>query len=118
MATATIQDGALHIELRAWDALLAMHGSLHIPLEHITSARAETAPPVPLWTKLMGTSFPGWKAMGTFFTSDGFAFYDYDAGSTCLVLGLNHERIKTAVIELDPPGDAARIAEAIETARR
>jgi len=89
MATATIDGGVLHLELRRWDKFLAVHGSLHIPLEHITAARADTAPRVPVWTKLIGTNFPGWKAAGTFFTSDGLAFYDYDAGSTCLVLDLS-----------------------------
>ncbi len=117
MATATIDGGILHLELRTWDKVLAVHGSLHIPLQHITAARADTAPPVPMWTKLIGTNFPGWKAAGTFFTSDGLAFYDYDAGQTCLVLTLDHERITTAVVELDPPQSAFAIAGEIERAR-
>lgn len=117
MATATIDGGVLHLELRRWDKFLAVHGSLHIPLEHITAARADTAPPVPVWTKLIGTNFPGWKAAGTFFTSDGLAFYDYDAGSTCLVLDLNHERIHRAVVELDAPQTAESVAADIQAAR-
>jgi len=109
MATATIENDTLIIALRTWDAILAVHATLRLPLQHITAARAETAPPVPLWTKLVGTNFPGWKAAGTFFTSDGLAFYDYDAGQSCLVLDLNHEFYSQAIVELDgaDPEDVA-----------
>jgi hypothetical protein len=116
MASVNIADGVLHVELRFWDKILAVHGALHIPLAHVRAARADTAPPVPWFSKLIGTNAPGLKAAGTFFTSDGLAFYDYGAGAECLVLELEHETYKLAVIEIDRPDSAAAAAQRITIA--
>ena len=116
MASIDIADGVLRVELRLWDKILAVHGSLHIPLAHIIEARSEIAPPVPWFSKIIGTNFPGVKAAGTFFTSDGLAFYDYGSGAECLVLDLDHETYKLAVIEIDMPDSAVAAAHRIATA--
>jgi hypothetical protein len=120
MATATIADGTLHLELRSWDKILALHGSLHIPLAHITAASSGPAPPVPWFSplKLVGASIPGFMAAGTFYSGDhGLVFYDYGAGHQCLIVDLEHERYQQIVIEIDPPQDAeamaAQLSEAI-----
>ena len=116
MASVQIQDGVLVIELRPFDKFLAFHGSFHIPLEHVTAVRSEVAPPVPWFSKLIGTNMPGVKAAGTFFTSDGLVFYDYGAGKECLVLDLDHESFKHAVIEIDAPDTAVGAANRIGNA--
>ncbi len=113
MATASITGGILSLELRPWDVVMAVHGSLNIPLEHITGATSGPAPPIPWFIpfKLIGASIPGVKAAGTFYSPDhGIVFYDYGAGRDCLILELQHETYKQVVIEIDPPQTAAAAA--------
>ena len=94
MAKLSIADGVITIELRLWDKILAVHGSLRIPLEDVVSASAGPPPPVPWFTKLVGTNAPGIAAMGTFFTHEGLAFYDYAAGHRSLILEMRHETLR------------------------
>jgi hypothetical protein len=116
MAIVSIADGVVHVELRLWDKILAVHGSLHIPLTHIESAAAGDPPPVPWFSKLIGTNAPGLMAAGIFFTSEGLAFYDYGAGRPSLVLELHHERYARAVIEIDFPQTPEEAAGMIQAA--
>jgi hypothetical protein len=116
MATITIEDGMLNVHLRLWDRILAVHGSLHVPLTHVKSASAGACPPVPWFSKLVGTDFPGVVAAGTFFDKSGWMFYDYGAGHECLFLELEHEFYKRAAIEIDPPQTAGSAAAQISAA--
>ncbi len=93
-----------------------MHGSLHVPLAHVTAAASGPAPNVPWFSKLIGTNMPGVIAAGTFFDDGGWAFYDYRAGSECLLLDLDHEHYKRAVVEIDSPQTAAGAARQIAAA--
>ena len=116
MATVSIDDGILFVELRVWDKILSVHGSLRVPLTHVKRAEAGPAPPIPWFTKLVGANIPGVKAAGTFWDTGGFAFYDYSASSECLLLELEHEFYKRAVIEIDPPQNPTDCAMLINTA--
>ena len=116
MATVSVQDGTLFVELRRWDKILAVHGSLRIPLTHVTAASSGPAPPVPWLRKIVGTNVPGVMAAGTFFDRHGFAFYDYHAGTECLLLEIDHEFYKNAVIEIDPPQTATEAAALVAAA--
>lgn len=116
MAKLSITGGVITIELRLWDKILAVHGSLHIPLENVISASAGPPPPVPWFTKLMGTNAPGIAAMGTFFTHEGLAFYDYAAGHRSLILEMRHEHCVRAIVEIDAPQTADGAAADIEAA--
>jgi len=116
MAAIAVCEGTVHIQLRLWDKVLAVHGSLRIPLDHIESVGVEPAPPVPWFTKLIGANIPGVLAAGTFFTKGGLAFYDYGAGVECLVLELTHEKFVRAIVEVDPPQSAEQVAVQIRDA--
>jgi hypothetical protein len=116
MATISIEDGTLHVHLRLWDRILAVHGSLHVPLEHVKSASAGPAPKVPWFSKLAGANVPGVVAAGTFFDESGWLFYDYGAGHECLFLELEHEFYRRAAIEVDPPQSASQVAAQINAA--
>jgi hypothetical protein len=116
MATVSIANDTLHVELRFWDKVLSVHGSLHIPLADIAAANADDAPPVPWFSKLIGLNMPGVAAKGTFFTHDGLAFYDYGAGHRCLVLDLIHDHYARAVVEIDPPQSAEEVAAQVTAA--
>jgi len=118
MASVNLTPSNVEIALAPWESILSLHGSLHVPLEHIVSASVE--PPPERWrqwfTKLVGTSLPGVIALGTFITGDGFVFYDVRGGEKCLVLRLHDERYKAVYLEVHPPQDPEQLADQIERA--
>lgn len=111
MAKATIDSNVVNIQLSNWDKLWTIHGSLSIPLSHITSARVEDENGWNhAWRKLVGTGAPGLKMAGSFFTSGGLAFLDYGDGKNCLVLETQHETYKEVIVELDRGDDPDALA--------
>jgi hypothetical protein len=117
MASIRIADDTLHVDLRLWDRILAIHGSLDIPLEHVKSATAGPAPPVP-WLRAPGTGLPGVVIAGSFWSKEsGWAFYDYHGSAgDCLILELDHEHYSRAVVEIDPPQTTSEAAAQITAA--
>lgn len=120
MAQVDIKDGKLNVTLSLLDTILAAHGSLHIPLEHVTAVRvADENAWKMMWRKLIGTNAPGWKMAGTFFLDGGFIFCDFKDGSRCLEIDLRDETYKQLIIQLDdvltPETVASQIQSAIAT---
>jgi hypothetical protein len=116
VASATIADGVLTLSLRTWDKIFSVHGSLHIPLEHISDVSSGPAPAVPILSKVIGTNMPGVLAAGTFFDSHGLLFYDYGADAECLILDVDHERFHRVVVEIDAPQTAAAVVQHVKAA--
>ncbi len=115
MATISIESQTLSVELGTWDKIWAFHGSLHVPLAHITSVQvADQAAWARAWTKLVGTSIPGFKTAGTFFSKDGMVFCDYTDGTGCLEIGVIHEYYSKLIVQLDAATDPARVASQIQ----
>ncbi|GAC1499717.1 MAG: hypothetical protein NVS1B14_03340 [Vulcanimicrobiaceae bacterium] len=119
MASIQISGGKLDISLSPLDALLAVHGSFHIPLEHVRGVRvADENGWRMMWRKLVGTNAPSLKMAGTFFAADGLIFCDYRDGRACVELDLAGETYKRLIIQLDDAGPtpqsvAAQIQEAL-----
>ncbi len=102
MATISVDSQNLHVQLGGWDQFWAFHGSLTVPLAHVTGvciADQDTWSRV--WTKLIGTSIPGFKTAGTFFSKDGMVFCDYRDGAGSLEIDVTHELYRKLVIQLD-----------------
>jgi len=118
MASIQVSNGTLDITLSPLDAMLAVHGSFHIPLEHVTGVRvADENGWRMMWGKLLGTSAPALKMAGTFFTADGLVFCDYRDGRSCIELDLAGETYKRLVIQLDDAGPTPQnVAAQIEAA--
>ena len=112
MANVTIENNSVTIELSTMDKIWATHGSLKIPLSHITLASVEDENGWDFWwRKIIGTSAPGLKTAGTFFADGGLAFLDFGTGRNCLVLQTAHETYKTVIVQTgdDPDRIAAEI---------
>jgi hypothetical protein len=106
MARVAIESNNLQVRLSPMDKVWALHGSLTVPLAHITLARVEDEDGWNhLWRKIIGTSAPGLKMAGTFFWPDGLAFLDYGDGKNCLVIETQHERYKTVIVQVDRDQD-------------
>lgn len=111
MARISIESNGVSIVLSTMDKIWAVHGSLQIPLAHVTLARVEDENGwAHMWRKLIGTNAPGMKMAGTFFMQGGLAFLDYGDGRNCLVLDTQHERYKTVIIQPDRDQDPDALA--------
>lgn len=117
MATITIEGENLRVELGPWDHLWAFSGSLSIPLAHVREVLiADEGAWNRVWTKLIGTSVPGYKTAGTFFSKDGLVFCDYTSGKSCLEITTEHEFYKKLVIQLEAGQDPVAVRAQIQAA--
>lgn len=106
MARIAVEGNNVHLYLTPFDTFWTMHGSLTIPLAHITLARVEDESGWHhLWRKVIGTNAPGLKMAGTFYLPGGLAFLDYADGKNCLVLETQHETYKSVIVQLDRDQD-------------
>jgi hypothetical protein len=111
MARIAIESNNVQIQLSTMDKVWAIHGSLTVPLAHITLARVEDENGWPhLWRKVMGTNAPGFKMAGTFYLPGGMAFLDYADGKNCLVLETQHETYKYVILQPDRDQDPDALA--------
>lgn len=111
MARIAIESNNVQVQLSTVDKVWSMHGSLTIPLAHITLARVEDENGWQhLWRKVIGTNAPGLKMAGTFYLPGGLAFLDYADGKNCLVLETQHESYKHVIVQPDRDQDPDAIA--------
>ena len=114
MATVSVDQQNLRVELGPWDHFWAFSGSLTIPLAHVKGVVvADEGTWSRAWTKLIGTSAPGLKTAGTFFSKDGLVFCDYSSGKNCLEISVEHEFYSKLVIQLDGSADPYAVREEI-----
>lgn len=117
MATVIVDRENVKVELGPWDHLWAFSGSLSIPLANIKDVFvADESAWGRVWAKLIGTSVPGYKTAGTFFSKDGLVFCDYTTGKSCLEITTEHEFYKKLVIQLDEGQDPAAVLAQIKAA--
>lgn len=115
MATITIDNGQLNIEMSLLDRVLSLKSHLTVPLEHITGVtiRPEEARS---WFHgfRVGTSVPGIVTAGTFYTRDGRVFYDVHDPDKTIAIDLQGESYKRVIVQVDDPeGTAERIRAAL-----
>lgn len=114
MAKIIVDENNVTVELSLGDKLLSAHGSLTIPLQHVTGARVEDESGwAHMWRKVIGTSAPPFKMAGTFWLDGGLAFLDYNDGRNCLVVQTAHETYGTVIVQPDAGQDAHALADEI-----
>ncbi|MEO7040306.1 MAG: hypothetical protein ABI186_09785 [Candidatus Elarobacter sp.] len=119
MATVTVDDVNLLVELSGWDTLMAVHGSFTIPIENVAGASLE--PPPSFWEslKLLGTdSILPFKMAGTFLYHGETVFFDYQREDNVLVIDLapGASAYKHLFVHVDEPDTPAAAAERINVA--
>jgi hypothetical protein len=120
MVDISIEGDRVRFEVEGWDKLWAMRSQLEIPLEHITSVRADAEPARGWWhgVRLPGTQIPGILTAGTFYQLDGAVFFDVHDPDRTIVLELDHEHYTRLVIEVEDPSAAVAMLQAAIDARR
>lgn len=119
MATVTIDDENLRVELSGWDKLMAVHGSFTIPIENVAGASLQ--PPPSFWDslKLFGTgSIWPLKMAGTFLYHGETVFFDYQREDNVLVIDLadGASAYKHMFVHVDEPDTPAAARDRINAA--
>ena len=116
MVRVSVENDRVHFDVEGWDKLWAVKSHLDIPLSHIHGVRVDPEPARGWWhgLRLPGTQIPGILTAGSFYTADGFVFYDVHDPEGTIVLELDHEHYKRLVIEVeDPPGVVSMLEQAM-----
>ncbi len=108
MVTIEITDGTLVLDVHGLDKLWSLRSTLRIPLAHVKSA--ETAAGLERgWfdgLKLGGTFIPGVLTAGTFYTRDGFVFWDVHDNARAIRIALEDETYRELIVEVESPETA------------
>lgn len=110
MATITIDDDTLRIELRALESLWAFHGSFSVPLANVSGASAQTPPGLFEAVRLAGTGAGRLKTAGTFLYHGEVVFCDYAGTGEVLAVDLAdgaYRHLFVSVAAPDTPAAAA-----------
>jgi hypothetical protein len=113
MANIRIENGYLDIELSVLDALLAFHGSFHIPLEHVTNAYVSSFEDLRLQWRLLGTGLGYIKEAGIFSTPEGIIFCDISGATDCVVIETRGERFPRIAVQPPKGQDPSALAHQI-----
>jgi hypothetical protein len=116
MVDIRIEDDALIVDVLGVHQIFALKGELRVPLSHVRSARHDPEHAHRFWhgLKMVGTDIPGVFAAGTFWSSEGWRFWDVRHPDNAITIELNDERLAEIIVEVEDPSAAvATINEAV-----
>ena len=88
----------LDIQFSTTEKILSIHGSMQIPLSHITQATGILLEPTWMQIKMPGTHLPGIIQAGTYYTNRGKEFWYLTRGNEALRLELKDESYARVII--------------------
>ncbi|MGH9130418.1 MAG: hypothetical protein ACRDWV_01830 [Acidimicrobiales bacterium] len=116
MAKIEITSTTLRVVIEGADKVLALKGSLEVPLSHVKGARADPEA-ARGWQglRLPGSYIPGLITAGSFRKDGEWSFFDVHRPGNALVIELDgHEHYSRLVIEVpDPTATASAINAAV-----
>jgi hypothetical protein len=110
MADVVIEGDTLAVKLSLFDAMLAFHGSLSIPLAHVTNAFVSSFEALELQYKLLGFGAGYYKSAGVFANPEGLIFVDVSGARNCLVIETRGERFPRIAVTLPSGQDPNVVA--------
>ena len=117
MVELSIHDDTFVVDVLGSHKFFALKSQLRVPLTHVRSARHDPEHAERWWhgIKLPGTDIPGFFVAGTFWTTDGWRFWDVRHAENAVTIELHDERLAEIIVEVeDPEGVVAMINEAIK----
>ena len=101
----TLTNDALHVDIRGWARILALKGSIQIPLAHIAGIRLAGADAHD-WRsgfKMSGARIPGLIKAGTFRGHQTSDFWYVRHPEQAVLIELRDEKFARLMIEVDQP---------------
>ena len=117
MVTISIHDDTLVVFVLGSHKFFALKSQLLVPLSHVRSARHDPEHAERWWhgLKLPGTDIPGFFVAGTFWTTDGWRFWDVRHAENAVTIELHDDTLAEIIVEVeDPEGAVTMINEAIK----
>ena len=105
MVDISIADDNLVIDVLGIHKVFALRSQLTVPLSHVRSARHDAQYADRWWhgIKMMGSDMPGVFAAGTFWSSDGWRFWDVRHPDNAIVIELHDEHLAEIIVEVEDP---------------
>jgi hypothetical protein len=94
-------DKNFKIEFTPSEKILSIHGSIDIPISHITKVSGELLDPTWKEIRMPGTSLPGVIKAGTYMTDRGAEFWYVTRNKKILRIELRDNFYKRVVLGLD-----------------
>jgi hypothetical protein len=115
MASIEITRDELIVRIHGWNKVLAMRGTLRIPMSHVRAVRVRPKEAhfdeviVESW-RGVGTYVPHKVAAGFLYLADGTSFYDVRDPERAIAVDVAHESMRHVVVQIDneAPEDAVR----------
>ena len=106
MVTLSIHDDTLVVFVLGSHKFFALKSQLLVPLSHVRSARHDPEHADRWWhgLKMPGTDIPEFFVAGTFWTSDGWRFWDVRHAENAVTIELHDERLAEIIVEVEDPG--------------
>jgi hypothetical protein len=120
MVEIRIEDDTLVVDVLGVHQVFAMKGKLTVPLSHVRSARHDPSYATRFWHgfKMIGADIPGIFAAGTFWSSEGWRFWDVLHPEQAIVIELIDERLAEIIVDVAEPDAAVKlINDAVRRAR-
>ncbi len=105
MVDITILDGTLTVDVLGSHKVFALKSQLTVPLMHVKGARHDPAHADRWWhgLKMPGTDIPGFFVAGSFWTSDGWRFWDVRHPEHAITIELADEGFAELIVEVEEP---------------
>lgn len=105
MVELRIEADTLVVDVLGSHQIFALKGELRVPLSHVKSARHDPEYADRFWhgIKMMGTDIPGVFAAGTFWSTDGWRFWDVRHAENAITIELSDERLAEVIVEVENP---------------
>lgn len=106
MATLSIKDQVLSVNMEGLDKVFALRSSIAVPLSHVVSvtARADISKVMymPVGAQFRGVRHPGLIVAGTLLMADGSGnvFCDVHDEKNAVVIELQHDEFKRLIVEV------------------
>lgn len=120
MVEIRIEDENLIVDVLGAHQFFAFKGKLTVPLAHVQSARHDPEHADRFWhgIKIIGSDLPGVFAAGTFWSTDGWRFWDVLHPEQSIVIELRDERLAEVIVDVeDPDAAVAMINDAVRRLR-
>jgi hypothetical protein len=105
MASVSIQDNTLVVDIQGADKLLALRSHIDIPMANIAGIRHDPEETRRWWAGLRapGTALPGLIEIGTFYQDGRRIFFDVHDPAKTVIVDLRDDRFDELVLEVDDP---------------